>query len=728
MSRDRYFPPESNSQHVLARLSKILLILWVLSFFGPTTAWADATTTSPAANSPGAAATSPLQASYDAIEKGTVTGRVAAPESLRIGRAIIRPKAGSHLYQFEVDGEKAGYLLTGEARMTYQVEDRFSQPAARHNLKRADGFDLEEHGETLNVSTDLTGLAVWGWDIELAEEMKSEVEPVEERPLPQWLQDSLGRKYSPNPGRDFISSKWHGQVGYRWALLHRKGEDLVLDVDPRMNSRAESLSRMMKPRRRAAGHFAGRHFGRELISQPIGKPWWEGDAIDFVSTKTEIEMLNRKPNHAQVSTKTQVVVQRPGLKLLPMQLIYGWQNNGKWKDNNLLSVKVDGEPASYIRAQHDLLIQLPRPAKKGDTFLLETETEGEIIVRPEGDNYWRLGGEPWYLKPGLGGEEWAEFTISAEVQAPYVAFAPGETLKTESTDSAYLVRTHLKGPMRTAMVIAGKYKTVSQEQDDQEIHISSYGKIKKRSTDKISQVMFSVMDCMGRWLGVPYPFPNLQVVEMRQWGWAQAPPGIIFVTQEAFLTRAAAQVGEDRNIAAATTRGINERVAHEVAHSWFPHVAKVVRGEENWLSESLADYTSAFCLVQQMADKKKADQLFERQKIQWEQRSKEAGDASSVFLANHLSGIEDDGRIRQGLLYNRGPWVLHVIREKLVQKHGQEEGDRMFLTWMRSYVRNFTFKIAETRHFIEILNQISGEDWTPFFERYIYGAEHPEAP
>ncbi|MCG8457569.1 MAG: hypothetical protein MI919_14945, partial [Holophagales bacterium] len=82
--------------------------------------------------------------------------------------------------------------------------------------------------------------------------------------------------------------------------------------------------------------------------------------------------------------------------------------------------------------------------------------------------------------------------------------------------------------------------------------------------------------------------------------------------------------------------------------------------------------------------------------------------------------------IRYQLLYGRGPLVLHAIRQKLQRKHGEEEGDRLFLTWIRSYIKNFTFKIGETRYLIQILEQITGEEWQPFFERYIYGTESPK--
>jgi aminopeptidase N len=282
--------------------------------------------------------------------------------------------------------------------------------------------------------------------------------------------------------------------------------------------------------------------------------------------------------------------------------------------------------------------------------------------------------------------------------------------------------------MGFAMVVAGKYRTVTEEHDGARVHISSYASVKQEAARRVAQVILSVRQCLESWLGVPYPFEDLQVIEVNQWGWGQAPPGLIFITQEAFLTRASARVDDGTEAGAALfARGINERVAHEVAHAWFPHVAKVVRPEENWLSESLADYTAAVCLEQKMANKRQGKQLFERQLREWKTLSNDAGGVTSVYLANYLAGgTLEDRLIRRDLLYGRGPLVLHAIRHQLQRQHGEKKGDDLFFSWIRSYVRNFTFKAGETRHLITMLNQITGEDWQTFFERYIYGVETPK--
>lgn len=678
-----------------------------------------------AADNAGEAAAGPAPAfgaALEAVENPKIIGEMAAPATLQVGRAEIRPAAQSRLFIFAADGKPAGYVLDGRGTLVYRVEDRFSVAPARYNLEEADGIEVSESGGVLELTASLKGAAVWGWDIELGE---APVDSLEGRELPEWLREILGEKYSSNPGRDFLRSRLHGDPGYRWAVLHAEREDLVLDVDPQPASQMESLTRLEDPRSTGKNPYSGKRFTRMVVEQPIGRPWWQGELVEFVSTETDIDVRQTGRDRAEVTTRTRLQVQRDGLQLLPMQLSQGVFEDRVWQPYELVSLTLDGEKVDFARRGSELLIPLPKAAKAGDAFWLEVKAEGNILIRPSGDNYWRLGGNAWYVKPGLGGEEWAEIRTSAEVQAPYTVFAAGEVLEAEQGEQTSRVRTLLKAPMGFAMVVAGKYQTVSSELETSRVHISSYAAVKEEEADRVSQVILSSMDCLGSWLGVPYPFQDLQVVELNQWGWAQAPPGMIFVTQEAFVTKASARLDSERLIGTFLSRGINERLSHEVAHAWFPHVAKVVRDEENWLSESLADYASAVCIKQKMSNKRKGKRSFERQLQEWKNLSKFAGDASSVYLAHHILGADQGRRTWYSLLYGRGPLVLHSIRLQLQDKHGEQQGDRLFFTWLRSYIKNFTYRVAETRHLVTILEQVTGEKWQDFFERHVYGSEAP---
>jgi hypothetical protein len=255
----------------------------------------------------------------------------------------------------------------------------------------------------------------------------------------------------------------------------------------------------------------------------------------------------------------------------------------------------------------------------------------------------------------------------------------------------------------------------------------------------LATAAIAVRQCLEQWLGVPYPFPDLQMIET-SFDLDQV-PGVIFVnSDDLFLPRQA--WGQS---------GTAHRIAREVAHGWFPHVAKVASSEASWLGESLADYTAAHCLSLFGADPKNGARLFNSRVDEWKEASKSAGDDVSVLLAEHLGvsptvaittraqaaaspidmpespsvrHMEHASNTVHGLLLQgRGPLVLHGVRERLVARYGEEKGTSMFLVWIRYYVKNFTYKAASTRVLIELLEKITGESWQAYFEQYLFGTD-----
>jgi hypothetical protein len=612
-------------------------------------------------------------------------------------------------------------IVEGPAALTYRVRNRLSQPLARRNAGRADGLALRDAAGELAWSGALRGAAIWGWNPEW---VTGSVRPAAAA-LPASVQQILKNKLGTNPGRDMLLSLANGDSGYRWALLQLDGDPLMLDVDPRPAVLQESLFRLRRLGRDAGSAYAGRLVAEELVSQPIGRAWWEPTATDFASIESDIDARSVSGNNLTVTTRTRLQSFRDGLRVLSLSLMTARVlSTGELRPFKITRLAVDGSPAAYVHVADSLLVLLPRALRKNESALLEVTTEGEVLERPAGDTYWRLGNQAWYPTPDVGGVERAEFRISVETSAPFVPFAPGEQVAREASGPSRKVVTRLKGPMERVHVIAGRYATFADDQDGSRMYVSTYAEARKEDALRVAGVAQGVRQCLTNWLGVPYPFQDLQILEITDWGWGQAPPGLIFVTREAFLNPARANVLDDVSayIAGQVSRGVNERLAHEVAHAWFPHVAKIDRPEENWLSESLSDYASAAC-VERM-DSRGGPARFSRQLSVWKYLAGQIGSHGSIYLASHLGGSEADARDWQALLYAKGPLVLHAIRQELARTAGShQEGDRLFFTWLRSYIKNFTYRTAETRHLIGILSQITKRDWQPWFERYVYGTE-----
>jgi hypothetical protein len=638
-----------------------------------------------------------------------------------VGQAEIRPSPGTRVLVMSAVDRPCGVIVDGPASLTYRVRDNYSQMLARRNAGRSDGLVLRDTAGDVSLAGTLRSAAIWGWNPEW---VSASIRPATGS-LPEGLEQILKNKLETNPARDMLLSLANGDAGFRWALLQRDGDPLMLDVDPRPAVMLESLHRVRRLGRNLGSAYAGRLEAEEIVSQPIRRAWWDPTPMDFASVETDLEVRGTSGNTVTVTTRSRVQFFRDGLRLLSLSLMSArLMSSGELRPFKVARLTVDGAPASYVHAGNSLLVVMPRLMRKNESALLEVSAQGEVLERPAGDTYWRLGDEAWYPRPNVGGVERATFQISVETSAPLVPFAPGVLVERQESGPVRKVVTRLDGPMEHAHVVAGTYSSFADEQDGSRIHVSTYASGRKEDALRVAGVAQGVRRCLTGWLGVPYPFQDLQILEVTEWGWGQAPPGLIFVTREAFLNpaRASALDEESAFIAGQVSRGINERIAHEVAHGWFPHVAKIDRPEENWLSESLADYVSAACV--ERLDPRNGQMRFNRQLSEWKYFARQIGANAGIYLASHLGGSEADARDWQALLYAKGPLVLHAIRQELARTAGgREEGDRLFFTWLRSYIKNFTFKTAETRHLIGILNQVTKRDWQPWFERYVYGSE-----
>jgi hypothetical protein len=657
---------------------------------------------------------------FEGLRSPEIVGTAPAPASLHVGHAEIRPGKDARLLVMAAAGRRCGWVLEGSGTLVYRVEDRFSIPLARRNLALAPRLRFTEHATGLEITAPLDGAALWSWEDGPRE---AEVGIAPGSKLPSWLGEVLDRKIGDNPARDMTESAFHGSGDFQWAAFHTPGDGLFLDFDARPAVRLEALARWTELQSRP-GSRGRRLRGEQLVAQPIRAAWWEPRDPDFATTATEIRLVNDREDHATLANRVEVQSLRDGLRLLSFGLLREVHDDrSRLRKLEITKLAVDGQRVPYVHTDSGtLLVELPRALAARASAVVEIEMAGDVLIRPAGDNYWGLGAGTLYPVPTTQiGIEWTSFHVDIDTPAPFVAFTGGRVLERRNVGERNRLVAGLEGPAFGMTMIAGKYATVDEGAGAGRVHVATYASQKRDEARRVVHLVGQVRGCLEDWLGVTYPFDDLQLVELNDWGWGMAPPGMIFITQEAFLNPARANRSTR---ATAYLHNIDERLAHEVAHGWFPHLARVVRPEEAWLSESLAEYASALCMGGTGALQSKG--YWSRRLREWEGLGQPV-ESDSLFLASHLGDENDVISGRNRLLYGKGPLVLHALRQELGRQAGSSaEGDRLFLSWLRSYVRSFDRKIGETRHLVAILEQMTGKPWQPWFERYVYGTETPK--
>ena len=660
-----------------------------------------------------------LVALADAVDAPRVGRSVTVEGPIRVGRASFEPGAGSTLRLLVAEGEPVGLLLTGPARLTYVVDDRFSLPVAQRNLRRAAALTGQVDGGRLVIREDVKSAAIWSWQIAAAAAGEAGAGEGGGEPLPAALAEIIDNLYTTPPSVEMLTERAtrHAGPGIAYALVEGAQDDLLLSVDP-LDAHRESLSSLGKLRR-VSKTFRGARVAYQLADQPIGRQWWDRVEAPLMVIGESISVINPDGDRrVRVTTRATVSSTRGDSSLWRVDLADTLYDDGKAMPVRVLEVEVDGKPADYLHRADELLVDLGRALPKGKTAVVEVVHEGNYARRPNNDSYWYLSTWPWYPQPDLNAE-YASVDIEMRVPKPFIPFASGNTVERREEDGYNYVHTRLDKPMQFPVVVAGKYHVFTEHRDGIEANVATYVFGQEKPAQVLQSLFFGAAEVYSQMFGVPYPFAEVDIVEINQWGWGQAPPGIIFITQEAYNP-----IGDV--VSRFFSEGINARFAHEVAHAWWGHVIKMDSAEEQWLTESFADYSAAVA-IQTMRGGKRGEKEFNGILRDWKSRADQIGEGGSIYLANYLAGEDEaDYRDRTLLLYCKGPLVLHALRQELGRRlGGTEKGDKYFLALLRTFATNFTGQYGQTRHLVGILNQMTGDDWQPWFEKYVYGTETP---
>jgi hypothetical protein len=667
---------------------------------------------------PGVAAAAPLADRAAAIDGPAVVAALA-PAPVRIGRGTLTPGAGARLWLLAAGETPCALWLDGAGTFAYEIDDPAVRPVARKNLKGSSSLRIDEAGGRLTVREDVRGAIVWGW--ELAAGAARAGAAVSVPAFPGWARETLEKRLFPPPSLTLIEAAGNGARDVLWALLDGEKETLVVTVDPRPSVAIETLVATWKlpPIYR---DYAGRHYPLDMAAQPIGREHGARRPSELVARHYDIEVTQTGERTVRVRSTVQLEAQRAGLSVWAADLIDETSEDGRTYPVRVVSAAVDGEPADAVFRDGRLLVELGRALPAGGKASVEVVSEGELAVRPNKDSFWMLGTGPWHPVPVDYRDVLAGYELTIDVAGPWIPYASGTTVSRESKGGRNRLVSRLAAPMRFPVVTVGRYSEVTDVVDGVRVNVASYAFEKPEEAGRLIQNFGVLRQCLEKLYGVPYPFDEVDILEVNSWGFGQAPAGVILVTREAFTKAGMVLVEGESSV------GVNQLITHEVAHAYWGHVVKWDDDADQWLSESFADYTAGLCLQMAAGDERKGRREFDKMVNDWQGQAAKIRSGVTIAGANHLAFKDDvDGADRYFALYARGPLVLQAIREELGRQRGSvEEGDRYFAAFLRAIVKNFSFAAPGTRDLEGILEQITKQPWRPFFDRYVYGDETPK--
>lgn len=145
-------------------------------------------------------------------------------------------------------------------------------------------------------------------------------------------------------------------------------------------------------------------------------------------------------------------------------------------------------------------------------------------------------------------------------------------------------------------------------------------------------------------------------------------------------------------------------VAHELAHQWWGDLVTCRDFHHIWLNEGFATYGEAL----------------------WAEASAGTAAYHSDINLNRFLGpgtiwvpdATNEARVfDSNLSYNKGSWVLHMLRHVL--------GDSTFFQALRAYYTQWGYQSAVTEDFRDVCESVSGRNLDDFFQQWIYGEYYP---
>jgi aminopeptidase N len=347
------------------------------------------------------------------------------------------------------------------------------------------------------------------------------------------------------------------------------------------------------------------------------------------------------------------------------------------------------------------VVVLPKAAAANEPFKLKFAIEGDFLFHPDGSTYWMLPVGPWFPMPGLNGQY---YTVHSTIrqEKPYIAIAPGKTLSRTEDGDYNVVVNEIDKPVQFLCAVGGKFGVQEETADGLTIRVASYGMRNKRAEKTHLNLARKLIKYYEPWLG-PFPFEEFNIIEINELGWGQAPPGTMFITREAF-TPFLAQIW---------SHGVNHRFAHEIAHQYWGHVVKMGNHDEQWITESFAEYSSLFAVR-----KLRGDDAVEKIKENWKSNAELSTGKSSIINSHRLLGNGMKSWYdRRNLVYFKGAVVLQALHEEI--------GDKYFVSFLRNYQMGLEWRFGTTRDMITLLKKLTGEDFTQYFEDCVWGTEMP---
>ena len=397
----------------------------------------------------------------------------------------------------------------------------------------------------------------------------------------------------------------------------------------------------------------------------------------------------------------------------------------------------NGEELSFIRDHlgkrssaidkkiHDdsLVVLREEPLAEGQTYSIGITYELEMSGYAPGRSWY-----PSATHPGTGVYDLHTAGLRIQQRTSFAAKSLGRPSDHETQDKVDLMSWQMNEPIAMLSFVFAKNHHEELFDTAGSTTISAFsslgGFISRQRVEELGADTVRVIDFFEDLLGYPTELEEL-TVSLIPSTHGQAFDGLIHIGDFSTLSGRVAEREMFR--------------AHEIAHLWWGHLVGWHSYRDQWLSEGFAEYSAMMFVESQVEKGDKffqemlqtfADELTGSIKSNFSQFSRPG---FSLLNKRAASRVGPTGHGRRCLVgeapsayfsqtYKKGALALNSLRVLLRAKTSSDE---TFLKILRKFVETFAGGFATTQDFQRIVENATQEDWTWFFDAWIYSATIP---
>lgn len=418
-----------------------------------------------------------------------------------------------------------------------------------------------------------------------------------------------------------------------------------------------------------------------------------------------------------------------------------------------------------------LAVVAPEPFSAGENTL-RFHYAGERVIRKVGSGNYFCQSFGWYptysdgrSRASLTRNQFAaraDFDLTLRVPEKFQAVATGKKIEEDQGEQFYVSRWRSEIPLAVAGFAFGEYKVVTRKAGKTNIEVyanknpddmfrslpmvGGMGRFRNpteagpvllalqsmnpaRLAEEIAVEVGNSLQVMEGFFG-PYPYSKLAVTNI-PYAYGQGWPSLLYVSILSFLD----SFQRDALGLRAHVELTDTFRAHETSHQWWGHAVGWKSYHDQWLSEGFAEFSGMLYAML----RRKPEEYFRllresrRDLLEHDAEQKVYEQIGPLYAGRRLNSAEHP-RGYSVVIYQKGAWVLHMIRMMLYDAQNPKNPDHRFMAMMKEFTKAYFNRPASTQDFQAIVEKhmlphmdVDGNgkmDW--FFDSWVYGTGIPE--